>query len=141
MSHAVSAASLTGPATFETLSEIDILPLTGQVYIKAPLSSDQATAAGPLLTGLQKLYGISGLTGYTTTPCFPIIRLPRSASIWARNSRPMLVVRVDAPKAANRDAIRDAIGGLNTNQQILKSVSCRLFDLPDPLPTLALVPP
>ncbi len=131
--HAVSAASLTGPATFETLSEIDILPLSGQVYIKAPLSSDQATAAGPLLTGLQTLYGISGLTGYTTTPVFPKNQASSiGIDLGAGTLDQCLWFALIAPKAANRDAIRDAIGGLNTNQQILNIGFVPAIDLPDP---------
>jgi len=36
-----AAMSVPGPVKFETLGEIDVLPVTGQVYIKAPLSADQ----------------------------------------------------------------------------------------------------
>ena len=63
-------ASVSGPPNFETLSELDVLPVTAQAYIKAPLTSAQQTAAMPLLTGLQSLYSLANvpLSGYATTP-------------------------------------------------------------------------
>ncbi len=48
-----SGASIPGPPAFETLSELDVLPVTAQAYIKVPLSQAQQTAAMPLLQGLQ----------------------------------------------------------------------------------------
>ena len=43
---------------FETLGELNLLPLTAQAYIKAPSSRITADAQ-PLLTGLKKLYRLS----------------------------------------------------------------------------------
>ena len=64
-------AKIPGPVTFETLSELDVLPVTGQVYVKVPLSNSQTTTSMPLLQGLQQLYNLSAVpAGYTTTPVF-----------------------------------------------------------------------
>jgi hypothetical protein len=66
-----SAAKVSGAVNFETLSEIDILPVTGLAYIKAPLSAAQQAASMPLLSGLKQLYNLSTLpAGYTTTAIF-----------------------------------------------------------------------
>src|SRR5580693_7142838 len=37
----LAGATIPGPVTFETLGEINLLPLTGQAYIKVPLTPDQ----------------------------------------------------------------------------------------------------
>lgn len=67
----VSGCQITGPVNFETTDEINVLPVTAQAYIKVPLSLDQQNQSMPLLTGLQKLYGLPKLpAGYTTTPLF-----------------------------------------------------------------------
>ena len=64
-------AKVSGAVNFETLSEIDILPVTAQAYIKVPLTAAQQAASMPLLAGLKKLYNLSTLpAGYTTTPVF-----------------------------------------------------------------------
>jgi predicted phage baseplate assembly protein len=132
--HAVAAASLTGPVTFETLGEVDILPLFAQVYIKAPLTSDQLTAAASLLTGLRTLYGLSGQpTGYTTTPVFAQGQASATGvDLGADTLDQCLWIALIAPKPENRDAIRDAIGGKNTTQQILNVGFVPALSLPDP---------
>ncbi len=66
-----AGAKVSGAVNFETLSEIDVLPVTAQAYIKVPLSAAQQAASMPLLAGLKKLYNLSTLpAGYTTTPVF-----------------------------------------------------------------------
>ena len=67
----VAAGKVKGPTQFETLDEIDLLPVTAQAYIKVPLTPDQQAKSMPLLSGLQKLYNFSSLpAGYTTTAVF-----------------------------------------------------------------------
>ncbi len=67
----VAPATLTGAVPFETLGDIDLLPVTAQAYIKAPLTHDQKHAAKDLLAGLQQLYKLpTRPAGYTTTPVF-----------------------------------------------------------------------
>jgi hypothetical protein len=66
-----AGAKVSGAVNFETLSEIDLLPITAQAYIKVPLTADQQAKSMPLLAGLKKLYNLSTLpAGYTTTPVF-----------------------------------------------------------------------
>jgi hypothetical protein len=140
VAHLVAGASLKGAATFETLGEIDLLPLASQVYIKAPLTDAQKTAAVPLLTGLQNLYGLQGqvLAGYMTTPVFQSnngqSNQADTAGIDLRTATidQSLWFALTAPKPVNRDAIRAAIGGKNTSQQILNIGFVPALSLPDP---------
>jgi hypothetical protein len=67
----VTGAAVSGPPQFETLGEVQVLPVTGRAYVKAPLTKDQQAAAAPLLTGLQSLYSLPAApSGYMTTPVF-----------------------------------------------------------------------
>jgi hypothetical protein len=67
----VAPATITGAANFETLGEIDLLPITGQAYIKVPLTDAQNSASLALRTCLMTLYQMTSIpTGYTTTPLF-----------------------------------------------------------------------
>jgi predicted phage baseplate assembly protein len=65
-------ARVDGPSmTFETLSETTVLPVTGECYIKQPLSQEQEQAMRDLLAGLGDLYNLDGEPeAYTTTPVF-----------------------------------------------------------------------
>jgi hypothetical protein len=113
-------ATVSGAVNFETLDEIDLLPLTGQAYIKVPLSSEQQAAQLPLLQGLQQLYGLPTLpTGYTTTPVFvnnqadldgiDIMQSTTDQSLWLA----LLVA-----KPANLAAVLNVMGGAQ-GQRIL----------------------
>jgi predicted phage baseplate assembly protein len=123
------AKAASGPTQFETLGELNLLPLTAQAYIKAPLSADQKSSSMSLLSGLQKLYNLQTLpTGYTTTPIFSNgqsddtgIDLQSSTtdnSIW---------LALLAGKKENRKAIVDAIGGQNKQQLLNVGVVPSLF--------------
>jgi baseplate J-like protein len=65
-------AVLKGPVDFETLSELTVLPVTGEAYLKRPLSASEGRDLGPVLAGLRQVYrlGAKGV-GYVTTPVFP----------------------------------------------------------------------
>src|SRR5262249_47981090 len=63
--------TVNGTVPFETLGGVDLLPVVGEVYRKAPLSAAERTEALPLLTGLQALYKLSTRpTGYFTRQAF-----------------------------------------------------------------------
>src|SRR5271165_5353569 len=115
-----SGASLPGPPSFETLSELDVLPVTGQAYIKVPLTSAQQTAAMPLLQGLQSLYTMSSLpSGYTTTPVFANnLADPNGVDVYNGTIDQCLWIALLASKPANLSDIRSTLGGKN-GQRIL----------------------
>jgi predicted phage baseplate assembly protein len=116
----VAPARIAGAVPFETLGEIDLLPMTAQAYIKAPLTPDQQTASMPLLSGLQKLYKLATLpAGYSTTALFAnnnadpngidVVNGTTDQSIWLA----LLVAKTE-----NLPVIQKSIGGAN-GQQIL----------------------
>ena len=79
----VVGAAVPGPPQFETLGEVDVLPITAQAYVKAPLTASQQAVALPLLTGLKSLYSLPAVpSGYTTTPVFPAAWPTWVASTW-----------------------------------------------------------
>lgn len=116
----VAPATVKGAVNFETLGEIDLLPITAQAYIKVPLTADQQAQSLPLLTGLKKLYGLSTIpVGYTTTTVFPnnladtngldIVNGTTDSSIW-------LALLVASPQ--NLAPVLNAIGGQNGPQTL-----------------------
>ena len=115
-----SGASVAGPVNFETLTEVDVLPVTAQAYIKAPLTSDQLTAAQPLLAGLMSLYNLSTVpSGYTTTPVFANnLADPNGIDVFGGTIDQCLWIALLAPKPANLAAIRATLNGGN-GQRVL----------------------
>lgn len=107
-----SGAKVSGAVNFETLSEIDLLPITAQAYIKSHLTDDQKAKTMPLRAGLKKLYNLSTLpAGYTTTPVFAnnlgdlngidLVNGTTDSSIW-------LALLVSKPE--NLTPVRNALG-------------------------------
>jgi hypothetical protein len=115
----VAPARVTGSVNFETLGEIDLLPVTAQAYIKAPLTPDQQAKSMLLLAGLKQLYNLSTLpAGYTTTAIFAnnladpngtdIVNATTDSSLW-------LALLVSKPD--NLIAVKNALGA--TSEHIL----------------------
>ena len=130
----VAAASVPGPPVFETLGEMDLLPLSGLVYVKSPLTADQQSAAMPLLAGLRTLYKLASTpSGYMTTPLFSNNRADANGvDLNANTIDQCLWIALVAGKPENRDYIRLAIGGENIGQQILNVGFVPALALPDP---------
>ena len=63
-------ATVNGPPDFETLAELNILPLTAQPYYKRKLNEDEQAKYTALLSGLSSLYSAGKATGYQTTALF-----------------------------------------------------------------------
>jgi hypothetical protein len=108
-----AGASIPGPPPFETLSQLDVLPITAQAYIKAPLTGAQKSAAMPLLQGLKSLYSLPGVpSGYTTTPVFVNnLADPNGVDIFGGTIDQCLWIALMAPKPANAAAILATLGG------------------------------
>ena len=130
----LTGATLPGALPFETLGEIDLLPVGGQVYIKVPLTADQQQEQKALLTGLQQLYRLKNLpAGYTTTPLFAdgkasgapidIVNGTTDQSLW---------IALLAGNAKNRDAIIQTLGSGNPRQLMLNVAVVPALLLPDP---------
>jgi len=130
----LAGATVSGPPAFETLGEIDLLPVTGQVYVKLPLTADQQAQQQSLLTGLQQLYRLKNLpAGYTTTPVFTngqasatpidIINGTTDQSLW---------IAVLAADAKNTDKIIAALGGGSAAHLAMNIGIVPALSLPDP---------
>jgi hypothetical protein len=119
----VAGATVTGPVNFETLADVDLLPLTAQVYIKAPIASAQLASTKNLLAGLKTLYNLtSDPQGYLTTPVFATGAEANGIDSGADTIDGCfwiaLLCTKPNPAAADLGAVRMAIGGAN-GQQLL----------------------
>jgi hypothetical protein len=103
-------ATVTGALNFETTSEITILPVSGELYYKRPLTDDETASVQDLLPGLVQLYGITGTPKpYATTPVFAG-GVPDSAGLdLMQTVDSSLWIALVADKAV-RDKVRTAIG-------------------------------
>jgi Baseplate J-like protein len=140
----VPAAKLTGPATFETMDEVDVLPIRAQAYIKAPLTPDQKATALQLLTGLRSLYSLSAVpSGYTTTPVFAGNAAdPGGVDVYGATIDQCIWIALLAGKPANLAATRATLGGAS-GERILSLGFVPSLPAIDPLAgagTLAAVP-
>ncbi|HTA55895.1 MAG TPA: baseplate J/gp47 family protein [Candidatus Acidoferrales bacterium] len=116
----VAGASVTGALTFETLGEVDILPVTAQAYIKAPMPQDSTNATLSLLSGLKQLYNLPALpSGYQTTPVFTSnLADPNGIDLQAGTIDQCLWIALFAGTGIAPSDIATAIGGAN-GQRIL----------------------
>jgi predicted phage baseplate assembly protein len=115
-----SAATVPGPPAFETLSELDVLPVTAQAYVKTPLTQAQTTANLALLQGLRQLYNLPAVpSGYTTTPVFANNAAdPNGVDVFGGAIDQCLWCALLAGKQQNLDDVRKTLGGKN-GQRIL----------------------
>ena len=127
-------ATVNGTVPFETLGGLDLLPIIGEVYRKAPLSKAEQTEALPLLTGLQSLYKLGVRpTGYYTRPVFGNgLADPKGIDLAAETLDRSLWIALLAPKPGQNDAVIDAIGGKNAVQRVLNVGFVPALDLHDP---------
>lgn len=129
----LAGAQVPGPPVFETLGELDLLPLTAQVYIKAPIPQGQKSDMMSLLTGLRTLYKLSATpTGYLTTPVFPNNEAdPKGVDLQNGTLDQCLWLALLASKPENVEDVRKSIGG-SQGQQILNIGFVPALELPDP---------
>ncbi len=114
------AATVPGTVAFETLSELDVLPVTAQAYVKVGLSSSQIAAQLPLLQGLQQLYNLASVpSGYTTTPVFPNNTVDANGvDVFGGTIDQCLWLALLVSKPQNQAAVRATLGGKN-GQRVL----------------------
>jgi predicted phage baseplate assembly protein len=115
----VAPATVSGPPNFETLGQIDLLPVTGQAYIKLGLSPDQLKNTLKLRTGLKKLYGLSTVpSGYTTTAVFANNQAdPNGLDVLNGTADQSVWIALLAPTKQTQAAAKAALN--TTGQQLL----------------------
>lgn len=134
VSSLLAGAAVIGPPQFETLEEIDLLPLTGQAYIKLPLTKEQHAQQMPLLTGLKQLYQLKTIpAGYTTTPLFADGKVsPKPIDVMTGSTDQSLWIALLAGDAGNKSKIISALGKGNTRQLFLNVGVVPALSLPNP---------
>ncbi|HTA44795.1 MAG TPA: putative baseplate assembly protein [Bryobacteraceae bacterium] len=140
----VKGATAKGAVPFETLNEVDVLPVSAQAYLKVPLTLDQRASAMALLTGLKTLYSLPAVpSGYTTTPIFAGNQASADGvDIQGGSIDQCLWLALLASKPENLAATRATLGGAN-GERVLTVGFVPSLPASDPLAgagTLAPVP-
>ncbi len=118
-------AKITGPAPFETRSELTVLPITAEAYFKRRLSVSEDTQLAPLVRGLREVYSPLA-TPYVTTPVFAGGAADmKGFDVVQRSLDHCLWLALLAPKGsddATLAAVRDTLGARAQGAQQLLSV-------------------
>jgi len=115
-------ATIKGPVTFETLSEITVLPVTGEAYCKRPLTAAERTSLAGVLDGLRDIYQLSGAAiPYVTTPVFPnSVAVPDGFDLIEGTVDKCLWIALLAPNPKTAEAIKSTLGkARNGSQQLI----------------------
>jgi len=112
---------LPGPVSFETLSEITVLPVTGECYYKRALSSKERGDLSDVIEGLRQFHKISGsVDAYVSTPLFvdgmasragiDLVKETADRSLW---------IALLAADAADVASVKSALAGDGSGRRIL----------------------
>jgi predicted phage baseplate assembly protein len=136
-------ARINGPVPFESLGETTVLPISGEAYLKRPLTDAEITKAGDLITGLARIHKITGMAkGYETMPVFGAGRAePGGIDVFAASADHALWIALLAPEAPRPDQqtavnedVRAALGGGDTGAPSLISIGVvPALELPEAL--------
>jgi len=107
----MSRARLERPVPFETLQEVSIAPVIGEVYSKRRVSEETHPELGETIAQLGQLYGARALDTYETTPLFANgLAVPQGIDVVADTVDRCIWIALLAPKAARGEdpvALRD----------------------------------
>ena len=126
-------ARLKGPVDFETLSELTVLPLTAEVYVKRPLTQDEGRDLNSVLAGLRQVYRLNQRSvGYVTTPVFAEGAAEAAGVDLGRGTVDRsLWLALLAPKANQVAAVRQLLGGVDGRPRLLSVGVAPLLRLPE----------
>jgi len=114
-------ARLPGPVHFETLSEITVLPVTGECYIKRALSGNEKDELAGVIEGLRQFHNLEGpAEAYVTTPAFAngmfdrpgldVVQDTADRSLW---------IALLAKRAEDVSAVKSALAGDGEGSEVL----------------------
>ncbi len=107
----LARARVERPLPFETLQEVSIAPVTGEVYIKCRVTLRSHPELAETIAQLSQLYGARALDTYETTPLFADgLAVPQGVDVAAETVDRCLWIALLAPKPArgeNPAALRD----------------------------------
>lgn len=110
----LARARVERPLPFETLQEVSIAPVTGEVYIKCRVTLRSHPELAETIAQLSQLYGARALDTYETTPLFADgLAVPQGVDVAAETVDRCLWIALLAPKPArgeNPAAQCDQIG-------------------------------
>jgi hypothetical protein len=128
-------ARVSGPPDFETLAELTVLPVTGEAYVKRPLSERERKEMGGLLAGLKQVYQLPNVAGYVTTPVFPggiaAAAAPAGFDLVSGTVDRCLWLALLAPKPHLVGAVRDTLGGKDGVPRLLSVGVAPALRVPD----------
>jgi hypothetical protein len=106
-------AHINGPLPFETLQEVSVAPVTGEVYLKRRVSVDTHPALAETIAELGALYGGRALDTYETTPLFADgLARPQGVDLVAETVDRCLWIALLAPRAGRDEdpvALRERV--------------------------------
>lgn len=114
-------ARIASPLPFETLSEITVLPITAEAYIKRDMTDAEKADAEDVITGLKAIYRIDDARPYVTSPVFPGGAMGDLDIVAASVDR-CLWLALLAPKKELVEAVRQALGTNPTGGQQLLNI-------------------
>ena len=114
-------ARLSGPVNFETLSEVTVLPVSGECYFKRALTTSEKGDMAEVIEGLRQFHKIEGgVDAYVTTPVFidgmaakaglDLVKETADRSLW---------IALLAGRPEDAAAVKSVLAGGGEGRQIL----------------------
>ena len=125
-------ARLAGPVSFETLSEVTVLPVIGECYYKRALNREEKGELADVIEGLRQFHSISGeVDAYVTTPVFQEGMAERSGlDVVQETADGSLWVALLAPEETDVAAIKLALAGGGDGHEIINIGIAPAIELP-----------
>ncbi len=124
--------SVDGPVDFETCSEINVLPVQGQMYIKRKPDRTELKSLRQVIIGLKSVYGLDTTDPYITTPIFVDNQIDEAGcDIISKSIDNCLWISILAAKKNTVSAIHDELGRDNNGSKILNIGVVPKLSMPD----------
>lgn len=125
-------ARLPGPVNFETLSEVTVLPVSGECYYKRALDNDEQTELSEVIEGLRQFHKIQGaVDAYVTTPVFVDgMALKRGLDVVKDTADGSLWIALLASRPEDVEAVKLALAGNGDSSEILNVGIAPAIELP-----------
>lgn len=125
-------ARLPGPVNFESLSELTVLPVSGECYYKRALSGDEQDELAEVIEGLRQFHKIDGtVDAYVTTPAFvdgmfdkaglDVVQDTADGSLW---------IALLAARPEDVAAVKSALAGGGDSSELLNIGIAPAVELP-----------
>lgn len=127
------AARVNGPASFESLSEATILPVSAECYYKRSLSAQEKTEMAEIIDDLRQFHNIKqNVEAYVTTPVFVDGMEERSGiDVVKDTADKSLWIALYAYDADNVFDVKSALAGNGEGSEILNIGIAPAIELPE----------